>query len=257
MSSELWYETLGAGPDLVMVPGWAMHSGIWREFAEGLSLEFRVTLVDLPGIGRSAGWQGGRDLEALAEAVDAVAPADASWLGWSLGGMVCQHLAVTRPQRVARLINLCSSPRFCRGEGWPHAQEAAVLEQFARDLEYDYAGTLQRFLALEVRGSDHARDELRLLRQRLFDQGEPDTAALGAGLDILRYGDLRSSLGAIEAPTCWIFGERDNLVPASAAADIGALQPGARQAVIPGAGHAPFLSHPNDLLREVSRFLYD
>ena len=51
MSLHVEYE--GAGPDLVLLHGWAMHSGIWRDVRERLARHFRLHLVDLPGHGRS------------------------------------------------------------------------------------------------------------------------------------------------------------------------------------------------------------
>ena len=85
----LYYEQHGQGPDVVLVHGWAQHGGIWTDVARALSAEFRVTVPDLPGHGRS------RDFlpraftaDALAEEVRRVLPGPATWVGWSLGGFV-------------------------------------------------------------------------------------------------------------------------------------------------------------------------
>ena len=53
MDGQIHTETFGHGPDVVLVHGWGMHSGVWRSFARRFGEEFRVTLVDLPGHGRS------------------------------------------------------------------------------------------------------------------------------------------------------------------------------------------------------------
>ena len=50
---SLHVETLGRGPDLVMLHGWALHSGIWAGMREPLSRHFRLHLLDLPGHGQS------------------------------------------------------------------------------------------------------------------------------------------------------------------------------------------------------------
>ena len=257
MSGIVHAETFGEGPDLVLVHGWAMHGEIWREFAEGLALEFRVTLIDLPGHGHSTPWKGGWNLRAWVDAVADAAPEEAHWLGWSLGGLVCQQLALSYPQQVGRLVLLASSPRFVQGDTWMHAKSPDVLAGFVDELQNDYEGTLKRFLALEVEGSDHARDELRLLRERLFKRGEPSAEALTHGLKLLEETDLRMDIGAIESPTLWIFGKRDNLVPVPVSEEIKRYMPQAQTLVVPGAGHAPFLAHPTIVQREVSRFLYD
>ena len=51
MSENLKISTYGQGPDLVLLHGWAMHSGIWGGLVDVLATEYRVNLVDLPGHG--------------------------------------------------------------------------------------------------------------------------------------------------------------------------------------------------------------
>jgi len=51
--TKIHLETFGQGKPIVLVHGWAMHAGIWREFAQQLALNYRVICVDLPGHGRS------------------------------------------------------------------------------------------------------------------------------------------------------------------------------------------------------------
>lgn len=49
--TQLHIESLGHGPDLVLLHGWAMHSGIWSGVQDQLARQFRLHLVDLPGMG--------------------------------------------------------------------------------------------------------------------------------------------------------------------------------------------------------------
>jgi pimeloyl-[acyl-carrier protein] methyl ester esterase len=51
--TNIHLETFGQGKSIVLVHGWAMHTGIWREFAQRLAENYRVICVDLPGHGRS------------------------------------------------------------------------------------------------------------------------------------------------------------------------------------------------------------
>lgn len=51
--TKIHLETFGQGKPIVLVHGWAMHTGIWREFAKQLADSYQVTCVDLPGHGRS------------------------------------------------------------------------------------------------------------------------------------------------------------------------------------------------------------
>ncbi|MEK6771183.1 MAG: alpha/beta fold hydrolase [Pseudomonadota bacterium] len=85
--------------------------------------------------------------------------------------------------------------------------------------------------------------------------GEPATAALAGGLEWLRHNDLRPLLGAIRQDTLLIQGDRDRLVPTPATAAMAAMMPNARTCLVAGAGHAPFLSHPDLFLSRLETFL--
>jgi pimeloyl-ACP methyl ester carboxylesterase len=50
---SLHVESTGSGPPLIVLHGWAMHSGLWVPALPKLASRFRVHLVDLPGHGRS------------------------------------------------------------------------------------------------------------------------------------------------------------------------------------------------------------
>lgn len=226
-----------------MIHGWGLHGGIWDEFVPLLESDFRVTRVDLPGHGRSD-WQGEATLDAMVDAVLDAVPGPAAWLGWSMGGLLASRAASTRPARVSALVMLASSPCFVRKAGWQSAMLPALLDTFAGDLRADYKKTLERFLSLQVRGSTCASQTLKTLRVKLLAHGQPSTAALQAGLDILRNTDLREQLPGIKCPVLLLMGERDTLVPVNAGRESARLFPAARLEVIKGAGHAPFIAEP-------------
>ena len=250
----LYTQTGGCGPDLVLLHGWGLHGGVWDTFVPLLEDSFRVTRIDLPGHGHSA-WGGEDTLEALAAAVLAAAPAHAYWAGWSLGGMVALRAALLQPARVTALASIASSPCFVRKPGWQSAMLPQLLDSFASELEQDYVRTLNRFLALQVRGSANATEVLKQLRQTLLARERPRPEGLRAGLDVLRSADLRAALRHLHCPVLLLMGERDTLVPPGAGRAAAALLPDARLAVIGAAGHAPFIAAPDEVARVLTNFL--
>jgi pimeloyl-[acyl-carrier protein] methyl ester esterase len=246
-------QTLGQGPDLVLIHGWALHGGIFAPLVERLAAQFRMHLVDLPGHGHSRGDDTPLALPHVVAAITAATP-PAAWLGWSLGGLVALHAAATQPQ-VRGLVMLAATPRFVRGSDWPQAVEPQVFAQFGRDLADDYHGTLDRFLALDTLGSAHARAELRTLRETLSARGEPDAQALQAGLALLERSDLRRALPGLRVPSLWIGGQRDRLVPVAGMRDAAALAPQAQILAIVGGGHAPFLGRADAVAEALRGFL--
>lgn len=250
---SLHAETLGrTGPDVVLIHGWGLHGGIWGELPGRLAGACRVTLVDLPGHGRSGPLPGTPDIDEIAEAVAAAVPSGATWVGWSLGGMVALA-AASRNTDLRRLVVVGTNPRFVASEDWP-GMAPELLATFAADLAGDYRATLNRFLALQTRGAGGGREALRDLRARLFAHGEPDAGSLRAGLRILAETDLRPRLASVAVPALVIHGSRDTLVPGEAA-ERSAEALGAELAVIDGAGHAPFLSHFDEFAMRLESFI--
>jgi len=255
MNAPLHVEIRGTGPDVVLLHGWALHGGMWGPWVDELSRRARLHLVDLPGHGRSRWPEGAATLRDLARAVSPHVPQGAAVLGWSLGGMVALELARSRPGDLAALVLIATTPCFLAREDWPAGMNPGVLDGFAAGLAGDYRRTLSNFLALQTWGDENASQALRSLRANLDAHGEPDPHALVAGLGILRTADLRDELAAIAIPSLVIAGERDRITPVAAGRELASRLPSARFVEVPKAGHAPFLSHPEMVRREVEDFL--
>ena len=250
----LFHEVHGQGPALVLLHGWAMHSGIFAPLIERLSSHFTMHLVDLPGHGRSAGHGLPLTLENAAAQVLAAVPERALWLGWSLGGLVALQAAAGPPARMRGLVMMAASPRFVRAEDWPQGMDASIFREFAKALGSDYRGTLDRFLMLEAQGSDHVREELRLLRGEVFAHGEPAADVLRDGLGLLEASDLRAVLPGLALPSLWVAGRRDRRVSPAALQAAAALAPGSRFHQVGSGGHAPFLTHADDVAAALREF---
>jgi len=249
----LHIDVVGKGPSLVLVHGWALHGGVFAPLVERLSSEFEMHLVDLPGHGHSRDSTLPLTLEACVPELLARTPPGA-WIGWSLGGLFAMQAASLSPQ-VRGLVLVAATPRFVRGDDWPHAVECSVFEQFGTDLTQDFARTLERFLALDTIGSEHARAELRTLKANLFARGEPAPRALQEGLLLLETTDLRGALAALSVPNVWISGRRDRLVPPLGMQAAAAMTPHSNHVEIAGGGHAPFLGHADQVAAEIRSFM--
>lgn len=251
----LYAQTFGSGRDLVLLHGWGMHAGVWEDVVEDLLDHYRVTVLDLPGHGYSRSTLVSADLEAWAQAILAVVPASAVWIGWSLGGLIAQQAALSAAQRVRGLVLVNSTPCFVQSHAWAHGIALPVLRRFAAELSADYQAVLQRFLALEVYGSANASAQLRQLKALLLEHGIPEISALQDGLALLETSDLRSAFAQLACPVLLLFGQRDQLVPASAANALQQLLPAAALHIFPQAGHAPFLSQRPAFIAQLRAFV--
>jgi len=253
---SLHIEVTGNGEPLVLLHGWGMHGGIWRDLAAQFSQNFEVHCVDLPGYGESlpiAEYTLDSVVECLAAQFDQVI----TLCGWSLGGQIAMHWAMCEPEKVKRMVLVTSTPCFAERVDWEFGMARATLHQFSVELEKNYKATLRRFLALQVRGSEGERELLSEMREKLFIRGEPDMDALRGGLNILRDADLRDVVRKIKQPTLVIAGERDKLTLSGASYYLAQKLQNARVAEIKGAAHAPFLSHPKIFNEHLKNFLYE
>jgi pimeloyl-[acyl-carrier protein] methyl ester esterase len=257
VNDRLHVESVGAGPPLVLLHGWAMHSGLWGSVAADLAPRFRVHAVDLPGHGHSAAiapWTLDAVVAAVAEKF-AGQDAPLTVVGWSLGGVVALRWAQAVPERVARLVLVGTTPCFVARRDWPHAMAAETLTRFGDELRASYRLTLLRFLSLQLLGSDDGKATLAALRARVFERANPAAAALTDALGVLAATDLRAEAPGIRPPALVVAGDRDTLVPPAAGAWLARAMPNARFAPIAGAAHAPHLSHRATFAATLNGFL--
>ncbi len=255
MSLQPFYEQVGEGPDLVLLHGWGVHGGIFEHLYESLAQHYRVTNIDLPGFGRSPIPNADYTIELLSEQVLKVAPQNAHYLGWSLGGLVASFIALSHPERVNKLVTVASNPHFLVKEDWPYAMSDKVMENFVSLLEEDYETTLIRFLAIQTMGSETQKKDIQRLKDTVFLHGRPSKKALRGGLQILKQIDLREPLKQLPHDVLRIYGRLDALVPLKAAEKIAEILPDSKEVVFRKASHAPFLSHQEEFNQVVLEFL--
>ncbi|MCK5875498.1 MAG: pimeloyl-ACP methyl ester esterase BioH [Alcanivoracaceae bacterium] len=230
--------------DLVLLHGWGLHSIVWDDIMPGLLQHFRVTVIDLPGMGQSPLPAGDYTLDYLALHVGVILPPQCHLMGWSLGGLVALKLASDRPQQVLSLTMVASTPKFVADGDWPGVA-AHLFDRFMEVFDEDTEGTLIRFLALNCKDASSVREDVRKLKDILYFCGLPAPRALRGGLAVLRDSDLREELAALSLPRLMLFGEHDNIVPV-ATADMLASQHEVR--VLADVSHVPFISRPEPFL---------
>ncbi len=243
-----------AQQELVLLHGWGSNREVWRPLLVLLRPWANITLLDLPGCapgtvsGIEPEWS-----ELLADILQCC-PAQAVYVGWSLGGQLAIELAVREPERVLAVVTVCSNPLFTAAGDWPGISPDAFGE-FLGGVRADPIAALQRFDRLQVKGSRQPRQLLRHLHQL---QRQPASGELLAGLKWLQTLDQRDSLSALRQPQLHLLAERDALVPQAVGRSIAACIAGAPSAqvkVLPGACHLAPLDAPAELAQDIRGFL--
>lgn len=247
---ELQTHTRGQGPDLVMLHGWGMHAGVFDGLADKLAGHFTVHAVDLPGHGGSPMGNLGNVHTRLAR----MFPEPAAVLGWSLGGQIAMQWAAAGDSAIGRLVLVGATPRFVRSEDWETGMKLELLMQLAQEMRDNFDAALSRFLALQVRGMKDGVSVLRSLRESFFSRPSPSPMTLEGGLDCLLHNDLRGLVGALPMPALIVQGAHDTLTHPGAARWLHERMPDARLRWLERAGHAPFISHPEEVTDAILEF---
>jgi pimeloyl-ACP methyl ester carboxylesterase len=107
------YREIGNGPPLVLIMGYGGTMETWEpQFLDTLARHFRVVVFDNAGIGATQALASPLTVDAMANQtsalIDALRLGPTDVLGWSMGGMIAQALAVLHPGQVRRLV-LCAT----------------------------------------------------------------------------------------------------------------------------------------------------
>jgi pimeloyl-[acyl-carrier protein] methyl ester esterase len=240
---------------LVCLHGWGMNLRVFDALSATLAPAISSWAIDLPGHGKRQ-WNPARaDFNAQVEDVLACLPERCVLLGWSLGGKFAMRLAHDHSARVAGLVLISSTPRFAQGGDWPHGLDAPSMEAFRHVLQQDWRQTLSDFVWLQLRGSRNAESAQRVLEAALQEHGAPQLAALQSGLQLLGDLDLRSTVRHITQPTLVLSGQHDRVTPVAAGRWLADNLPHGQFAEIARAGHAPFVSHVEEVATQVAAFL--
>jgi len=241
-------EVSGAGGGrVVLVHGFTQTGRSWATLAADLGRNHTVVTPDLPGHGGSATLEA--DLPGAA-ALLGDAGARAVYVGYSLGGRVCLHLALDRPDLVQALVLLGATPGI--EDPAERAARRAADEARADHLEaVGVAAFLDEWLAQPLFA--------RLPRDAaaLDDRLRNTAAGLASSLRLAGTGTqawLLPRLGTLSMPSLFLAGEHDERFRAEAER-MAAAAPHGATAVIPGAGHAAHLERPEVFLALLRAFL--
>lgn len=231
-------------PRLAIIHGWGFDKGVFSELSLHLQQDFHLQLIDLPGYGTEAGTDN-YTLDDLAGFVERKISGAAIIAGWSMGGLVAMTATRRFPEKFRHLVLLSTTPCFVQKPDWPYAMKRKVLENFIEGYNKEPQETMDKFSYLTTAGSPDARNWLRELKKR--NTKRPSTAALEKGLQLLLASDLREDLKWIEIPALMLFAEHDSLVPVAVAEEISKLNEAIEIRVLKEAGHAPFLTHAEEI----------
>lgn len=258
ISAIVWGE---GEPQLVLVHGGAQNAHTWDTVA--LALDRPLVAVDLPGHGHSDWRDDGdygpvRSAEAVAAAVEELAPNAAAVLGMSLGGLTTIVLAATRPELVRKAVIVDVTP------GTDHAKAAPIVafvdgpEHFA-----DFDEILQRTIQFNPTRSESSLRRGVLHNAKAVEDGRwtwrydrLDRVRKEASDGKVDFSELWDSVSAISCPLLLVRGGTSGVVGDEDVEEWRRRQPSSEVVVVEGAGHSIQGDEPLELAALVERFVF-
>ena len=223
-----------------------------------------VILLDNTGVGLSSGLVPRTVTEMARDAIsfcDALELTEIDLLGYSLGGMVAQDLALLRPQLVRRLVLAGTGPR---GGGQLMHGWAPDVARVARAKDNGPDDLLWLFFEHTETSRKLGREYLgRAFGERKEDRDEPngDQVAEAQYDAIVEWGIPDRSkldrLAGIRQPTLVANGDNDTMIPTINTHILGEQLPNARVRIFPDAGHGFLFQWPVEFAAAVAALLDD
>jgi pimeloyl-ACP methyl ester carboxylesterase len=268
---KLAVHDVGSGPSLLCIPGGPGRASEYLEDLGGLSASHTLHLLDSRGTGASElpADRASLRLDRLPDDVEDVRAAlgldPADVIAHSAGCPVVLQHAAQHPDAVRRLVLVTPSGRAF---GWEADDLEAIRAERAAEDWYDEASEAQAFLET---ASPRLRNELERLTRPFWygrwDERAQAHAASGDQQMSLRANAgympgpdydvdaARESLRSIRAEVLVVVGTRDALTGVTVADRFVATIPKVEVAVVPGAGHFPWVDEPGAFANAVTHFL--
>ncbi len=248
----VYYEQSGSGPDLVWVGGGGMPGSEWRLHQTGaFDAQYRSTTFDNRGVGQTS-LEPGEQLTIARLAADAAAVIEAVCeppvvcVGLSMGAIIVQELAVSRPDLVRAVVPMGT---IAKATGW-------VYSYMDAEIEWRRAGNrlsgrmsaahslVQLYPASALSDDAFCEEQFEYMTTEAFQSDLEDS--LIAQWQACNDYDGREGLRGCRVPVHVIGFEQDVQAPPRWGREVAELAPKGDFSLVQDAGHASCVGHKHD-----------
>jgi 3-oxoadipate enol-lactonase len=247
--AQLEIDQSGTGPDLVLLHSLLTDPASFAAIVPALSRSRRVTLVSLPGFGRStpAGPSIEDSADRLADLLSTL-KGKPDVLGNGYGGFIAVALAARHGAKLGKLVLVDTGAAFPESGRAPFRAMAQAVERGGMAAIVDTA-------VRRIFPEDYLAAHPAAIAERREVLLRADPAHFAAACRALAKLDLRPELPSIGNPTLVVVGALDAATPPVLARELASGIPGAKLVELSGCGHCPPLQQPAELLAAIAPFL--
>jgi 3-oxoadipate enol-lactonase len=242
----------GPGIPTVLIHGVGSELSVWDRVLESLPLSSPIVRYDLRGHGRSQRPPGPYSLENFVDdhvvLMQKLGITRANVVGFSLGGLIAQAVALRHPDTVERLVIIGAVA------GRSDAEKEAVLSRL-RVVEDDGLEAIASGGATRWYTEDFRTRHPEVVERHMQRFTANDPRAYAAAFRVLATNDLLPDLHEIQVPTLIMTGSEDVGSPPRMARAMHASIADSELVIIDGVKHAVLEETPDKVAGEIARFL--
>lgn len=256
---NLFYETHGTGEPLVLIPGFASGAWIWFEQIEELSRYSQVIIFDPRGVSHSKFEENETPLvsiqliaEDICQILDELGIEKADVLGTSFGGFVAQEFALNHPNRLNKLILVCTS--FGGQNHVPPSME--VLMSFASTESLNSSERIRKYIQPAFT-DDFWQNNQEMVEKvcRLREENIVPEAVYFQQLQSAMTFNKENEVSKIQAETLVITGINDRVVPMQNSVNLSSRIPNSKLEIIKNGSHLFFIEQAKEFNEIVINFV--
>ena len=252
---KMGYRTYGSGYPLVMIMDYGSTMSLWEPgLIRTLSSRFKVIVFDNRGMGNTEAGQRTFTIEQFADdtvgLMDALGIRQAHVLGWSMGALIAEEVALRHPGKMNKLVLYAA---HCSASLFPPAPE--VVQKLT-----DTSGAPEergmRFISV-VFPLDWLQSHGERIKEVFYrPMGNiPPESVVKQSMAIGAWKGCCDRLGEINSPTLVIAGADDVLVPPQNARYLAGKVPNAQLVLSENGGHGLMFQYPEKFSEKVIGFL--
>lgn len=246
--------TYGCNPS-----GFGCDQNMWRFVTPAFEKEYRIILFDYVGSGKSVLEAYNRDrysdlegyAQDLLEICENLKLEKVLFVGHSVSSMIGIILAVKSPDLFSKLILIGPSPRYVNDENYFGGFSKLDLEGLFEVMDNNYLGWAN-FLAPVVMKNPEMPD-LTLELKESFCSTDPYIARRFA--EVTFFSDNRNDLSKVKIPCLILQCSEDDIAPDAVGKYVSDNIPNSTFVKMQATGHCPHMSHPEETIMQIMKFI--